>query len=153
MHDPSDVLRFPLLIYFFAGVHICMIKQIRTRLIQHRMFWSERIHIVDSHHLRLVHYNDVIMSTMASQITGVLIVYPTVYSGADQRKHQSSASPAFVRGIHRRPMNSPHKKPVTQKMFPFDDVTMWNIIIIDVIPVSINFPVYEYPRSPGNQNC
>ena len=41
---------------------------------------------------------------------------------ADQRKHQSSASLAFVRGIHRWPVNSPHKWPVTRKMFPFDDV-------------------------------
>ena len=49
-------------------------------------------------------------------------VYWTVCSGADQRKHQSSASLAFVRGIHRWPVNSPHKGPVTRKMFPFDDV-------------------------------
>ena len=41
-----------------------------------------------------------------------------------QRKHQSSASLAFVRRIHRRPVNSPHKGPVTRKMFPFDDVIM-----------------------------
>ena len=46
------------------------------------------------------------------------------HSGADPRKHQSSASLAFVRGIHRWPMNSPHKWPVTQKMLPFDDVIM-----------------------------
>ena len=45
-------------------------------------------------------------------------------SDADQRKHQSSASLAFVRGIHRGPVNSPHKWPVTRKMFPFDDVIM-----------------------------
>ena len=62
------------------------------------------------------------MIAMASQITSLTIVYSTVYSGADQRKHQSSASLAFVRGIHRRPVNSPHKWPVTSKMFPFDDV-------------------------------
>ena len=47
------------------------------------------------------HYNDVIMGAMASQITSLTIVYSTVYSGADQRKHQSSASLAFVWGIHR----------------------------------------------------
>ena len=70
----------------------------------------------------LSHYGDVIMGTMASQITSITIVYSTVYSGADQRKHQSSASLAFVRGIHRGPVNSPHKWPVTWKMFPFDDV-------------------------------
>ena len=52
------------------------------------------------------------------------IVYSIVYSGTDQGKHQSSASLAFVRGIHRAPVNSPHKGPVTRKMFPFDDVIM-----------------------------
>ena len=70
-----------------------------------------------------MHY-DVIMGAMASQITSLTIVYSTVYSGADQRKHQSSTSLAFVRGIHRGPVNSPHKWPVTRKMFPFDDVIM-----------------------------
>ena len=65
---------------------------------------------------------DVIMSAMVSQLTGVSIVCSTVDSGADERKHQSSASLAFVRGIHRWPVNSPHKGPVTCKMFPFDDV-------------------------------
>ena len=68
------------------------------------------------------HYDDVVMGTVASQITSLTIVYSTVYSGADQRKHQSSASLAFVLGIHRGPVNSPHKWPVTPKMFPFDDV-------------------------------
>ena len=71
-----------------------------------------------------LHYNDVIMSAMASQTTSLTIVYSTVYSGVDQRKHQSSASLAFVRGIHRWPVNSPHKGPVSRKMFPFDDVIM-----------------------------
>ena len=64
------------------------------------------------------------MGTIASQITSLTIVYSTVYSDADQRKHQSSASLAFVRRIHRGPVNSPHKWSVTQKMFPFDDVIM-----------------------------
>ena len=41
------------------------------------------------------------MGTNASQITSLTVVYSTVYSGADQRKHQSSASLAFVWGIHR----------------------------------------------------
>ena len=71
-----------------------------------------------------IHYNDVIMSAMASQMTSLMIVYSSVYSGTDQRKYQSSASLAFVRGIHRWPVNSPHKGPVTRKMFPFDDVIM-----------------------------
>ena len=77
------------------------------------------------------HYNDVIMRAIASQITSLAIVYSTVYWGADQRKHQSSASLVFVRGIHRWPVNTPHKGPVTRKIFPFDDVIMvaHNIIV------------------------
>ena len=64
------------------------------------------------------------MDAIVSQITSLTIVYSTAYSDADQSKHQSSASLAFVRGIHRGPVNSPHKWPVTRKMFPFDDVIM-----------------------------
>ena len=59
------------------------------------------------------------MDSVASQITSLTIVYSAVYSGADPRKHQSSVSLAFVRGIHPRPVISPHKWPVTRKMFPF----------------------------------
>ena len=70
------------------------------------------------------HYSDVIMGTIASQITSLMIAYSTVYSGADQRKHQSSTSLAFMWGIHRWPVNSPHKWPVTRIFFPFDDVIM-----------------------------
>ena len=70
------------------------------------------------------HNSDVIMDAIASQITSLTIVYSTVYSGADQIKHQSSASLAFVWGIHRRSVNSPHKWPVSRKMFLFDDVIM-----------------------------
>ena len=62
------------------------------------------------------------MGAIASQITSLTIVYAIVYSDADQRKHQSSASLAFVWGIRRGPVNSPHKWPVTRKMFPFDDI-------------------------------
>ena len=57
------------------------------------IFWSRL--------LKCYHYIDVIMTTMTYQITSLTVVYSIVYSGADQRKHQSSASLAFVRGIHR----------------------------------------------------
>ena len=60
------------------------------------------------------------MNAIASQITSLTIVYSIVYSHADQRKHQSSASLAFVRGIHRGLVNSPHKWPVTRK-----NVSIW----------------------------
>ena len=75
-------------------------------------------------------YDVVIMGVMVSQITSLKIVYATVYSG--QRKHQSSVSLAFVRGIYQGPVNSPHKWPVTRKMFPFDDVIMWNLEVSDL---------------------
>ena len=65
------------------------------------------------------------MGTIASQITSLTIVYSTVYSDADQRKHQSSASLAFVPGIQRWPVNSQHKWPVMRKKFPLDDVIMF----------------------------
>ena len=61
------------------------------------------------------HYDDVIMTMLASQITSLMVVYSIVYSGVNQRKHQSSASLAFVREIHRGPVNFPHKWPVTRK--------------------------------------
>ena len=78
------------------------------------------------------HYGDVIMGAMAFQIISLTVVYSTVYSDADQRKHQSSASLVFVPGIHRGPVNFPHKWPVTRKMFPFDDViTLANDIASD----------------------
>ena len=71
-----------------------------------------------------LHYDDVIMGAIASLITSLTIVYSTLYSYADQIKHQSSPSLAIVWGIHRGPVNSPHKWPATRKMFPFDDVMM-----------------------------
>ena len=71
------------------------------------------------------------MSSMTSQITCASIVYPIVCPGADQSTHLNSASLAFVRGIHRWPVNSPHKGPVMWKMSPFDDVIMVNSGVID----------------------
>ena len=59
-----------------------------------------------------MHYNDVIMGVMASQIPGLTSIYSAAYSGVDQRKHQRSPSLALVRGIHRWPLNSPRKWPV-----------------------------------------
>ena len=81
------------------------------------------------------HYCDVIMGAVASRITSLTILYSTVYSDADQRKHQSSASLAYVRGIHRGPVNSPRKRPVTRKMFPFDDVIMSKFCRILIGPI------------------
>ena len=93
------------------------------------MFWWLLLHIMRPFGQEMdsrcqVHYDDVIMAPMASQITNLTVVYSIVYSDANQRKHQNSASLAFVWGIHRGTVNSPHKWPVTRKMFPFDDVIM-----------------------------
>ena len=71
-----------------------------------------------------LHYDDILMGEITSPITSLTIVHSIVYSGTDQRRHQRSASLAFVREIDRSPVNSPHKGPVTRKMFPFDDVIM-----------------------------
>ena len=91
------------------------------------------------------------MSDMVFQITSFTIVYSIIYSGADQRKHQSSASLAFVRGIHRWPVNSPHKGPVTRKRFPFDDVIMekWldDVIIIYIGQVFLILSSAKYQRA------
>ena len=62
-----------------------------------------------------LHSDDVIKSAIASQITSLTIVYSTVYSDTDDRKHQSTASLAFVKGTRRWPVNSPHKGPVTRE--------------------------------------
>ena len=70
------------------------------------------------------------MGAIASQITSLTIAYSNFYSDADKKKHQSSASLAFVRGIHRGPLNFPHKWLVTPKMFPFDDVIMDRVKLI-----------------------
>ena len=88
-------------------------------------------------HKSPVHYDDVIMTTMAFQITSLTIVYSIVYSDADQRKHQSSASLAFVWVIHRGPVNSPHKWPATRKMFPFDDVIMVHLLVQPFVSANI----------------
>ena len=80
------------------------------------------------------HYNDVIMSTMASQITIPTIFYLIVYSDADQRKHQSAAWLAFVRGIHRWPGKSPHKGSVTRKMFSLIHSLAWQKDLFLLIP-------------------
>ena len=89
------------------------------------------------------HYNDVITGAMASQITSLTIVYSTVYSGTDNRKHQSYASLDFVRGIHRWPVNSPDKRPVTRKMFSFDAVIMNTYFAHSVVHVLLESDPHE----------
>ena len=95
------------------------------------------------------------MGTIASQITNLTIVYSIVFSDADQRKYQSSAWLAFGRGIHRGPVNSPHKWPVTRKMFPFDDVTMYYVLYNSVHGTAIGKTDFEQTQGDltGEQLC
>ena len=91
------------------------------------------------------HYSDVIMRAIASQITCVSIVCSTVFAGADQRKHQSSATQAFVRGIRRWPVNcrlmwisiQSHWQPsLTLFLVPLwipSNFAIWHILIITII--------------------
>ena len=106
----------------------CVLKIYRIpqqpKVLLHVQYISQNMH---------TNYSDVIMGTIASQITSLAIVYLTVYSSADQIKHQSSVSLVFMRGIHRWPVNSPHKGPVTRKMCPFDDVIMCFVVVCCVV--------------------
>ena len=99
--------------YYFRAILMTRWRSLTGRWTQH-----PRIRQVD-----VCHYSDVIIGAMATQITSLTIVYPTVYSDTDQRKHQSSAWLDFAWEIHRWPVISPHKGPVTRKMLPFGDVT------------------------------
>ena len=108
-HRPAFVcLRLPFHISTSNGVHhyvpMCLCR---------KGAYCESVKILSTH------YSDVKMGTIASQITSPTIFYSTVNLDADKRKHQSSASLAFVRGIHRGPVNSQHKWPVTRRMFRF----------------------------------
>ena len=86
--------------------------------------WKAGIYLIGNYRNTVVvrrHYIDVIMSAIASQITSLTIVYSTVYSGTDERKHQSFASLAFVRGIHRWiPPPPPPQRPSNAKI-----VSIW----------------------------
>ena len=105
------------------------------------------------------HYSEVTMSAMASQITGISGVCSTVCWGAHQRQHQSSSSLAFVREIHRWPVNSPHKGPVTRKMFPFSwrhrGILLTNSPGVGVskpispVPIFFEFPLVTYWTWPS----
>ena len=115
--------------------HVTLYKGAETFILQNRHNASDTCTKLDTHSGRsssqfrkmiATHYSDVIMGSIASQITGLKFVYSGVYSDADQRKHQSTASLAFVRGIHRRPVNSPLKGPVTRKVSP---TSSWEFVI------------------------
>ena len=126
---------------------ICSISLVIT---WHHSKWPPNL--VSPHVLVVFHYSDVIMGAMASQITSLTIVYSAIYLSADQRKHQSSASLAFVWGIHRWPGNSLHKGPVTWKMFPWchhDSKWPQNLVSPHVLVVFMGkAPARQPPSGP-----
>ena len=93
-----------------------------------------------------IHYNDVIMRAIASQITSLTIVYSIVYSDADQENIKASR---HWRGIHRGPLISPHKWPVTRKMFPFDDIIMACRLGVMMIVLSWNLTGFSAALLPS----
>ena len=157
----------PTLISYFGNIHYVMHRRQPARYINFSLFWCDGIfRLWGQCHACWCsgsHYSDVIK--MASWITSLTTVYSTVHSA--DKKYQSSASLAFVRGIHRWPVNSPHKWPVTRKMFPSDDVIMhrqWfsrhgigcetdnmycysrvNVIYLDQAKSKMRFKMWIYP--------
>ena len=121
---------FKLLIYPLKKVNLMLSIAISWLLIGQAVSLHFQI---DLSGIRSQQYSEVIMGMMASQITSLMIVYSTIYSDADQRKHQSSEPLAFVWGIHQGLVNSPHKWPVTWKMFPFDDIIMTTVIMVVIL--------------------
>ena len=83
---------------------------------------------------------------MASQVTRITIVYSIICSGVDKKKHQSSTSLAFVRGVHRWPVISAHRGSVTRKMFPYHDVIMMAADAGHTM-FNIKMPSYQYRKS------
>ena len=101
------------------------------------------------------------MGAIASQITSLTIIFSAVYLDTDQRKHQSSASLAFVRGIHRSPVNSPHKLPVTRKCFhlmtsswtgKIRQMLISHAIIMSIAKTPHVSSVIQYPVSDTKQS-
>ena len=115
----------------------CAPNSTRSRRIEVRCKWDEHRQQV----LISLWHSDIIMGTMTFQITSFTIVYSIVYSSVDQRKQKSCASLDFVRGIQRWPMNSPHKRLVTRKMFPFDNVIMCYSLHIMAVYHAYNWKV------------
>ena len=98
-HVADDILKC---IYWNCCILIKISQNYVPNSMNNNSWIQQWFHPVDAKLLlEQLHYNYVIMTKIASQITSLAVVYSTVYSDADQRKHQSSASLAFVWGIHR----------------------------------------------------
>ena len=93
------------------------------------------------------------MSTIASQITSLTVVYSSVYSDVDQRKTSKLRVTGLCVANSPGPVNSPHKWPVTRKMFPFDDVIMpWLIHAVVAITLMYSNGRCGQEKRSGNLN-
>ena len=90
---------------------------------------------------------------MASLITGLTIVPSTFYSAADQRKHQSSVSLAFVRGSHRWRVNSPHKWPVTRKCFHLMTSSQFSVTCLSCMVLKRTYGISEQMWALYHKKC
>ena len=106
--------------------------------------------------VHLKHYDDVRMCAMASQITSLTIVHSSVYSGADQIKHQSSTSLAFVRGIHRWPVLTHVTKTLgLTSIIYWPDMFLSDTCEINVYPraFAVWITTIEYSKAPMRGLC
>ena len=101
----------------------------------------------------LIHYNDTMMSAMASQITSVFIVYPTLCLGADQRKKSKPRVTGLFAGSSQVTDEFATQRPVTRKMFPFDDVIMMYSISAVLSISRCNFYSNSWQRTPMAPRC
>ena len=109
-------------LYIHAGLKLSHDSKISPSCLPHYS-------LVTPYGVKHFHCGDAIMSTMASQIISLSIVCSTVCSGADQRKTSKLRVTGLCVGNSPEPVNSPHKGPVTRKMFPFDDVIMQSPLV------------------------
>ena len=115
---------------FISYLHIVSRRCVVCKFsLQNSKFWIFAIFLICNSDFVVIwlgmwHYRDVIMGMMASQITSLTIVYSTVIQAQIKENIKAQRHWPFLWGIHRSPVNSLHKWPVTRTMFPFDDVIM-----------------------------
>ena len=91
-----------------------------------------------------VHYSDVIKGAMTSHHPHDCLLN-RLFRRRTTNTPKLYTSLAFVRGIHRWPVNSPHKWPVTRNIFPFDDVIILLLIILILSIPKIVYMCYALP--------
>ena len=127
----TDIQLYTCLVLHVSVVHLSVVRMsgctnVRLYICQLSLQWRHNERNVVSNHQPHDCLLNRLFKAQAEEITQPII------QGADRRKHQSSASLAFVSGIHRWPVNSPYKGPVTQKKLPFDDVIMVQLITVQL---------------------